>query len=163
MNATFYSTTSPKNKVNKALGTAKKTITGLKPFDSFDLEAPPLVLEWDAAYFGVNYCKLEETVGGVTHTYFYFVHDPILEPGNRAVMPLTLDVLMTYKASILNLDVIVDRGSHISAYNAYMYDGQQKGQVNYKTYSQPFYYLGTKFTFTYPNKVIVAAISGSRF
>lgn len=124
MTVKFYSVTDDPKKIGKTLGTVKKTVSNIKPFDPVAIHDPVLVLNYDSTYYGVNYASVED--GG--KTWYYFVDEPVVDTAQRASIQLNLDLLMTNKAEILNLDVIVERSS--SNFNAYMYDTKQQGQVN---------------------------------
>lgn len=160
MTVKFYSVTDDPKKITKTLGTVKKTVSNIKPFDPVAIHDPVLVLNYDSTYYGVNYASVEDG----SKTWYYFVDEPVVDTAQRTSLQLNLDLLMTNKDEILNLDVIIQRSS--TNYNSYMYDSKQQGQVN-KLIEQLFFNPDDRIrgsanrTFIYnTNAVVVAAIGG---
>lgn len=155
MNVSFYTIKDDPKKVTKTLGNAVITRNNIQPFDPLSEQEPVLILNYNSAYDGVNYAKI--TKDG--RDWYYFVDQPILTSGNSVSLQLRIDVLMTNRAELLNLDVIIQRSS--TDYNSYMYDDKQMGQVNRTTFSTVFPgHFGTGNTFTYNGQIYVAAIGG---
>lgn len=155
MTVKFYSVTDDPKKITKTLGTVKKTVSNIKPFDPVALHDPVLVLNYDSTYYGVNYASVEDG----SKTWYYFVDEPVVDTSQRASLQLHLDLLMTNKDEILNLDVILERSS--TSFNSYMYDPKQQGEVSSTIYTIPFPgHLGTGNTFEYNGEIYVAAIGG---
>lgn len=155
MNVSFYTITDDPKKVSKTLGNAVMTKNNIQPFDPLSEQEPVLIMTYNSAYDGVNYAKITE--GG--REWYYFVDQPILTPGQSVSLQLRIDVLMTNRTELLNLDVIIQRSS--INYNSYMYDDKQRGQVNRTTFSAVFPgHFGTGNEFTYNGQIYVAAIGG---
>lgn len=154
MTVSFYTITDDPKKVSKTVGNAILT-KSIAPFEPMSEQEPTLILDYDARYDGINYAKV--TKDG--KDWYYFVDQPVLYPGQRVSIQLRLDVLMTNRAEMLQLDVIIKRSS--TSFNSYMYDDKQMGQVNRTTFSTVFPgHFGTGNTFTYNGQIYVAAIGG---
>lgn len=145
MNATFYKSTAPPNKVDKSsMLTQVKTVNGLNPYQEVDVMKVRLILEYDEQLVTANYAKVDD--------FYYFIDEPILRVGGQIVMDLTKDPLMSNLDELMRMEVIVDRSSN--EFNSYVFDDRQIGQVNYTTFSAD---LGH---WDYSNGMIVFAVIG---
>ena len=145
MDATFYKSTAPPNKVDKSsMLTQVKAVNGLKPFQEVDVMKVRLILEYDEQLVTANYAKVDD--------FYYFIDEPILRIGGQIVMDLTKDPLMSNLDELMRIEVIVDRSSN--EFNSYVFDDRQIGQVNYTTFSAD---LGH---WDYSNGMVVFAVIG---
>ena len=147
MTVQFKKYTGNPKKINKAFA-ATYTSKTISPTDFYDDDEPQLILAYDSQlYVNTNYC--------VIGSDYYFIRDRGLDTGNRMIFFLEKDLLTTHKADILGCKAVINRSS--SAYNSYMADQKQGGQVNYTTFSIPF-----DHTFDYGYWIYVAAIGGGQ-
>ena len=107
---------SERNIINKdviELITRTCTIKG-----NLSLEAPVILLAYDSTNFpNINYMKIPE------FNRNYYVTDIIDLTGGRYEIHGKVDVLESFKASILNLPVIVSKASGMGAVNMFLDDG----------------------------------------
>lgn len=126
MDITFYTYNGEAKKIDKTNGlTSLGNESGIKPFEPFDVETGSLILAYNATYAEANYMKVND--------YYYFVKTPILRVGERMVIELEKDVLMSNRVELLSMTVIMQRNS--SMFNSYISDGRQIGQVNNTIFS----------------------------
>lgn len=127
MDATFYKSTAPPNKVDKSsMLTQVKTVNGLNPYQEVDVMKVRLILEYNEQLVTANYAKVDD--------FYYFIDEPIFRIGGQIIMDLTKDPLMSNLSELLAMKVIVDRSSN--EFNSYVFDDRQIGQVNYTTFSK---------------------------
>ena len=104
-------------KINKTV----KQITELLPCavteDSNSILNPRLLLKWNESYIGANYAYIPE------FQRYYFIDDISLNTGGNCVVSLSVDVLYTYSAQIMQLTVTASRSSN--KYNRYLNDNEQ--------------------------------------
>ena len=107
---------SERNIINKdviELTTRTCTIKG-----NLSVEAPIILLAYDSTNFpNINYMKIPE------FNRCYYVTDIIDLTGGRYEIHGKVDVLESFKASILNLPVIVSKASGMGAVNMFLDDG----------------------------------------
>lgn len=126
MDVAFYTYNGEAKKINKTNDlTLLGSESGIKPFESFDVENGSLILAYNATYAEANYMKVND--------YYYFVKTPILRVGERMIIELEKDVLMSNLVELLSMRVIMQRNS--SMFNSYISDGRQVGQVNNTIFS----------------------------
>ena len=105
MTIIFYKTLSEHNRVNKIL-TLDKTLTGsLK--EKTDILNPSIIIKAVNNFnvFDYNYCYISEL------SRYYYIDSIKIVNAVLYEIELTIDVLMTYKNSILNLECKIDRYS----------------------------------------------------
>lgn len=104
-------------KINKTVN----QITALLPCavteDSNSILNPKMLLKWNSDYIGANYAYIPE------FQRYYFIDDISLNTGGNCVVSLSVDVLYTYSAQILQMTVTAARSSN--KYNRYLNDNQQ--------------------------------------
>lgn len=104
-------------KINKTVN----QITALLPCsvteDSNSVLNPKMLLKWNSDYIGANYAYIPD------FQRYYFIDDISLNTGGNCVISLSVDVLYTYSAQILQMTVTAARSSN--KYNRYLNDNQQ--------------------------------------
>ena len=112
MNIILYNTKDDNRKLNKTL-TEIKTIT-VRLKDDTDIMHP--VIELDGANLPptANYCYI------AAFGRYYYINQQDIKIGRDLVLTLSVDVLMSWKSSILNSTVIAERTSN--KYNKYIPD-----------------------------------------
>lgn len=98
MTVTLYHYSGDPKTVNKSL-TDSRSLTAVRAYEPLDELRGYLIMS--SAYDGYNYIKTGDS--------YYFIEDRIEEPGGMCRMILRLDVLMTYKDQIYNLEAVFDR------------------------------------------------------
>lgn len=121
----FYNNKSPSNYLNKTLqllpaGHNQLTIDFK---GDYSVDEPELVLSYDGIIMGQsNYMLIQES------GRYYFLDQPILQPGQRMLIKGHLDVLMTYKDQIKDLSPIITRAENLR--NSYLPDSNMPIQAN---------------------------------
>ena len=80
-------------------------------YDSSNIIAPKLLIEFNTAVFQKNYCYIP------TFSRYYFINNIEVDAGERIIINCSIDVLNTYKSNILSLDVTVTRNEYAQANN----------------------------------------------
>lgn len=121
MTITLYNNTSPANYVNKSI-TVVMTLTGTlrNPTSIID----PVITIERSDPTGFNYARIEE------FGRYYFVTGISSESNSLISISLHVDVLMTYKEGIKNMNAIIKRQEN--KYNLYLDDGIFKSYQNTK-------------------------------
>ena len=88
-----------------------------KVYNNCSILTPNIVLEYSSQITGCNYCYIPEW-----GRYFWIV-DYHLEPGQRCVIDLHCDVLMSFKPGISNVKCYIKKASNKNANAAYLPDG----------------------------------------
>ena len=114
MLVTLYSSSADPRDIFK--GTKLTTIATVdaEPFYPINITKPMLRLTYDSSYALVNYCYIPE------FGRYYFVHSPVLESGSAMIIQCNCDVLMSFRADILELDCICTRNEF--DFNPYIQD-----------------------------------------
>lgn len=112
MTVSFYTTTSPNNKIIKDLGTAYE-VENVEPFGDIDLNAPQLLMGTISEIY--NYCYIP------AYGKYYFVDEPIRTQNGLSVYPLKIDPLMSNASQILELEAVIERQAE--RFNEYIADG----------------------------------------
>lgn len=116
MNITLYNCTDDERKLNKTL-TAVKTTDAVLLNDGFSYLAPSLLLRGSPADFvGVNYAYIPDL------GRYYYIRDITIEHADRVRLYLSVDVLMSWRTQILDLDVIALRSTNHG--NQYIIDNK---------------------------------------
>lgn len=145
MNVVFYNYNGKPETINKTLQTIKTA--NINPYNDFDKNNPSIIVDYYPELNNCNYIKIDNN--------YYYGGTPILGTGSRMIFNLTIDLLMSYRAEILNLNVITNRT--VNEYNSFLFDDRQKTPVNFTTYSID---VGTIGDFT-QSSIILAVIGGS--
>lgn len=101
MQITLYQTNSEAARANKNLS-AIDTVNAV-PTDDFDILAPVIVLDYDAAYLAANYVYI-----GLFQR-FYYITDRAVTIGKRIVISCAVDVLMSWVQYMSENDITVTR------------------------------------------------------
>ena len=111
----LYKISDPPYQLNKDIISAGKLIRENIPCSPFeplgDLKGN-IIIDYSFNADAANYCSITESSGGetpVTRTRYAFITDRIKGVGGRLTLVLEEDPLMTFKARILNLDILVER------------------------------------------------------
>lgn len=105
VSAQFYNTSSPPNKIDKAL-TAVGTAITARPNTPCNIITPSLIVDYNSSIAGANYCIL-----GAPFNRKYFVNSVTLDSGNLMIVQLTVDALSTYATAIKSCLGIVTRSA----------------------------------------------------
>lgn len=125
MEVDFYNYTGADNVINKSLGSATTLNCNMQV--ATEQLNPHVRVTYDdsdaPSLFEYNYCAF--------NGYYYFIDTAHIINIAKGIydVPMTLDVLMTYKDSILNSTAIIERSS--STYNMYLQDNM------YSAYGYP--------------------------
>lgn len=159
MKVIFYSVTDDPRVVDKTLGTAVKTITGVKTKADCSILTPTLELAYDSLITGCNYMYIEDW-----GRYYYI--DELTLSAQRLFVRAHVDVLKTYAAAIKSCTAILRRQARYGAgskTNLYLND---KAFVA-KAYSNPHVRLFRSVTddsvaqFTKTDMSFVLALAGA--
>lgn len=136
MTITLYNNTSPPNYVNKSI-TIVSTLTGTlrNPTSVTD----PVITIERSDPTGFNYARIEE------FGRYYFVTGISSESNSLISISLHVDVLMTYKEGIKNMNAIVKRQEN--QFNLYLDDGIFKAYQNTKHKVIQFPYGFTEYSY----------------
>ena len=104
-------------KINKTVNQITDLLPCAVSEDSNSILNPRLLLKWNENYIGANYAYIPE------FQRYYFIDDISLNTGGNCVVSLSVDVLYTYSAQILQMAVTAARSSN--KYNRYLNDNQQ--------------------------------------
>lgn len=132
MNVLLYSTSSEKNKLSKALGTAL-TKTGHLT-EQISVISPVLRLAYDSAILSKNYAYIE------SFGRYYFIENMVTD-NQEIVLSLHVDVLMTYKDAIKNSNSRIIRSQ--SNFDKFIPDEMIVNKTNTRTYQRK---IGSGFT-----------------
>ena len=100
--AKFYKITDDSRVLNKTLGTPTDSIITIKGSDS--VLNPSITLRYDATLASYNYVYIP-----APYNRYYFLSPPVISHGKRMTFNCSVDVLMSNKDKINNLDVLVTR------------------------------------------------------
>lgn len=136
MNITLYSNSSPPNFINKTI-TQVESLEGTlrNPTSIID---PVVVIERNNPV-GFNYAYIPE------FGRYYYVTGISSESNGLVAIAMHVDVLMTYKAEIGNMDAIIKRQENL--YNLYLDDGIFKAYQNTKHKLLRFPYGFNEFSY----------------
>lgn len=107
MQATLYLTASDPNKLNKVFDKALNVDILLK--DNCDVLSPSIELAYFDTFAEYNYIYIPQL------KRYYFLSRPVVNLGSAVTWACEVDPLMSYKDSINNLELIVDRSSYNNA------------------------------------------------
>ena len=108
---TFYKIDEPNNKLVKTLIGGFQVDATL--YDPISLEQPQVILS--SEYDNYNYAYIEQ------YDRYYFVGEPILDHDGLFIYPFMIDVLMSNKDQILELEATIQRQEY--NFNEYINDG----------------------------------------
>lgn len=121
----LYKISDPPFQLDKTLGTALRANISCSPFEPLSDLKGKIILDYTAEADEANYCSITEG----TRTRYAFITDRVKGVGGRLTLILDEDPLMTFKAGILEADILATRASVLAkdsgnvGYNAYLPDG----------------------------------------
>lgn len=101
--ANFYYTTDDPRTIGKKLRAVASAVQ-CKVYETTTITEPRLILNYDAEIFQANYCYL-----GYPYNRYYFMSPPATLPGGRMGIPLTVDVLESFKEGICRTEAFILR------------------------------------------------------
>lgn len=104
MYITIGQTSDDRRKIQKSFAGTSSVQVQLK--QPCDLLHPVFILTWSSSYIHANYLNAPDL------GRYYYIDNVNLLTGNRAELHCSVDVLMSYAAQILALDVNVRRNQH---------------------------------------------------
>lgn len=105
MQAIFYKNRSDSRKIGKDLLLIKSR--NVSPYETFSISAPAFILQYDPALITANYVYIPEL------QRYYFINVISLERGSKMIVNCRVDVLESFKNSILNLTCNVVKNESI--------------------------------------------------
>ena len=115
MEVILYKNSSENNVIGKSLAQIKSVECNLK--NDVSIINPTLVLNYTANILNSNYCFIPK------FNRYYFIDEIVPITADRCIVKCRVDVLESFKNSILNLDCIVDKQENEIASNKYINDG----------------------------------------
>lgn len=112
----------PKNKINKTMTdavsyscTVKRHVQviptgGVVPMEGINVISPQIILKADNGVLSKNYAYIPD------FGRYYFVHNTEIAPNGMYTLSLVEDVLMSFKADILNCEVLLSRSADFRNY-----------------------------------------------
>lgn len=114
MQVILYKNTADPRKVNKLLDMVQIKTVNARPYYPMSITAPVLKFKYDNNLTDINYCYIPEL------SRYYFINNITLDSGDTMILTCEVDVLMSFRADILNLDAICLRNQH--DFNPYIED-----------------------------------------
>lgn len=121
MQIDFYKNTVPKNRLYRNL-TGHLVATG-HLIDACDVLNPVIKMAYNAYHVNINYCYIPD------FGRYYFIEKYVIE-GDTVTLYMHVDVLFTYRISILNSQCIAERSS--SHYNVNLNDNMIQAEQGYR-------------------------------
>lgn len=118
----FYKNTSENNAINKNIDIVTSKDCVIK--SNISVMKPSLIVTYDGNIDEINYCYISE------YGRYYYIDNITLMTGNRYSVECSVDVLMSFKDYIRNLDCIIDKAQNRSNANTYLNDGSFVTQSN---------------------------------
>lgn len=121
----LYKISDPPFQLKKNLDTVLRANISCSPFEPLSDLKGKIILDYTAEADEANYCSIVEG----TRTRYAFITDRVKGVGGRLTLILEEDPLMTFKAGILEADILATRASVLAkdsgnvGYNAYLPDG----------------------------------------
>ena len=115
MEIKLYKNLSENNVIGKTLTQIKSVEANLK--NDVSVINPTLILAYTENILGSNYCFIPK------FNRYYFIDEIVPITADRCIVKCRVDVLESFKNSILNLDCIVDKQENEIASNKYINDG----------------------------------------
>ena len=115
MEVILYKNSSENNVIGKSLAQIKRVECNLK--NDVSVINPSLILYYTANILNSNYCFIPK------FNRYYFIDEIVPITADRCIVKCRVDVLESFKNSILNLDCIVDKQEKEIASNKYINDG----------------------------------------
>lgn len=104
MTIKLLNTSSDENVVNKNYSTLV-TLSASQANDEIKIDAPEIIINYDASYLACNYVKIDE------FNRFYYVREKSVINGNQLRFSLESDPLMSFKSAILGSSCIAGRST----------------------------------------------------
>lgn len=137
----LYRTSDDRRKIRKQLYNIKSDISCIIKGES-NIHTPTIILNTDSIDISsCNYAYIP------SFNRYYFINSTEVITGNRILLNLTVDVLMSFSNDILNSTVIINKQEHSDKANPYINDGDfiatQKEFVRIKEFTKGFNDEGT--------------------
>lgn len=142
----FYNISDDPRVLYKTTGEAIITPSSVTPYQPVDYVNPKLILGYNEAIHNCNYCAISWQVD--TFTRYYYIRDVELANGEKMIVHLDEDVLMTYANQIAQMPCYVLRTAQHNRVTQYIYDPQSPKLIQGCTVS--FYPDGGSSTLTPP-------------
>lgn len=124
----LYVTTSDRNKLNKALGSAVSFDCVLK--EQSDVLHPVIRVNTSSNLSGYNYARIER------YGRYYYIEKIETTPNHFWEITMTVDPLMSFASAIRNCYGTLTRAESI--YNGYLNDSEYKALAYREVYTQKF-------------------------
>lgn len=118
MMITIGQTSDDRRKLSKSFNGTSINVT---PKNPCDVLAPVFILTWNNSFVNANYLYCPD------FGRYYFVDDIVILTGQRAEIHCSVDVLMSYRDQILNLNVNVQRNA--AERNKLIYDANYPEEI----------------------------------
>lgn len=112
MTITLFKSTADPRVLNKGSQLVTLETVSAKVYYPLNILAPTFSIKYTALLISANYCYIQEL------GRYYFLNEPILESGSIITFTGNVDVLMSYRANINNLDCICLKSEY--DYNTYI-------------------------------------------
>ena len=145
MNVILYYNSSDPRVLNKAISQVGEAGHATQATDSFLIENPVLLMDYDVDYVSANYFYIEEF-----GRYYYMTESPEIVNGNQLRITGHVDVLMSHKNAVKNADIIANRSA--SNNNPYIPDNMIGDQGTLQHYIRSI--SSTPFNATSNNYVL---------
>lgn len=121
MQIDFYKNTVPKNRLYRKL--TGHLVSQGHLIDPCDVLNPVIKMAYNAYHVNINYCYIPD------FGRYYFINDYVIE-GDTITLYMHVDVLYTYRNTILNSQCIAGRSS--SNYNVNLVDNMIQTEEGYR-------------------------------
>lgn len=140
LSANFYNNTDNPKTVTKTLPETPTHTATITPYQPLSELTGTIILAYNSDLDSANYCSFGSK--------YYFITDRILLTGGKIQLTLRTDVLMTYRAAILNCKAVINRSDTLN--NAQILDGAIRHEAR-----QDIEYIDFNNGLSYPEKVIM--------
>lgn len=118
MRVIFYSCKDAHNVLNKNVGAAIVDTPDARPYDGCTVQNPVIVMQYNPTLVGCNYAYIPE------FNRYYYIGNIELQTGQRCIIPMNVDVLMSFRDEIKNVPMTAERSSNIP--NSYLHDNEME-------------------------------------
>lgn len=114
MRVVFYNCKDAKNVLNKNPGEAVLSASQVNPYEGCSIVNPMLIMTHSVDLTRCNYAYIPD------FNRYYFINNIELDTGQRAIISMSVDVLMSFKEEIKNVPMTAERSSNVP--NSYLRD-----------------------------------------
>ena len=100
--------------------------------DAVDIQTPSIRINGNAITKNCNYLYIKEL------DRYYYITSIVSERNNTTILNCKLDVLYTYKTSLLNCYGLINRAEKSNSHNRYVFDNDFVTETPYAHISQKF-------------------------